>query len=79
MNKDTKFLLKLLSFNSKNIDHEPDIKCVRCCCEELGQLGFDCDFQIFKDVANLYAVLKKTRLKKRKTLYLTEHCDVVTR
>ena len=77
MEENIDFLLKLLSFNGNNFDYKPDIECVRFCSQELEKLGFDCDFQIFEDVANLYAVLKKKDGKQRKTLCFAGHCDVV--
>lgn len=79
MNDNVDFLLKLLSFNGNNIDYKPDIECVRFCSQELEKLGFDCDFQIFEDVANLYAILKKKDGKPRKTLCFAGHCDVVAK
>lgn len=80
MEENVDFLLKLLSFNGNNIDYKPDIECVRFCCQELEKLGFVCNFQIFEDVANLYAVLKKKKMaNQKKTLCFAGHCDVVAR
>jgi succinyl-diaminopimelate desuccinylase len=50
----------------------PDIKCVEFIYQKLKSLGFECDFVVFEDTANLYA-----KIGTGENLCFAGHCDVV--
>ena len=68
------FLINLMSAGEHN-EQVPDINRTKWMDEELKKIGCDCDFQIFQNTANVYAVIGDKNATK--TLAFCGHCDVV--
>lgn len=74
MSEISQFLVNLMSAGEHK-EQVPDINRTKWMCDELSKIGCDCDFQIFEDTANVYAVIGNPNAKK--TLAFCGHCDVV--
>ena len=74
MSEIAEFLINLMSAGEHN-EQVPDINRTRWMSEKLKKNGCDCDFQIFQDTANVYAVIGDKNATK--TLAFCGHCDVV--
>ena len=74
MSEIANFLVDLMSAGNHD-EQVPDINRTKWITERLRQLGCDCDYQIFEDTANVYAVLGNKSADK--SICFCGHCDVV--